>query len=105
MNNEYIQLVIDGNLKKFYKCKAWLRLRPIALARDNNECQRCKGLGAYSKAECVHHVVEVKVNPMRALDIDNLMCLCNECHNIVHGKHKNLKRFKKKERFSNVERW
>lgn len=32
----------------------------------------------------MHHIEPVEVNPDRAYDIDNLMSLCEACHNAAH---------------------
>ena len=46
----------------------------------------CRDKGKYRKADCVHHVKEVKEYPELALTFDNLMSLCNTCHNEVHDR-------------------
>jgi 5-methylcytosine-specific restriction enzyme A len=97
-----IQLIREDKLLKFYKSRQWLDLRAEALARDNHECQRCKKQGKYHKAECVHHIKEVKPYPWLALTLDNLMSLCNACHNQVHDRVA-IKR--KQPKFVNEERW
>lgn len=100
---DYIKLIREGKLMKFYKSKEWRALRVKALQRDNYECQRCKSKGKYKPAENVHHIKEVKTHPQLALDLDNLQCLCIRCHNEVHDR---LDRTQKKERkFMNEERW
>ncbi|TWK49239.1 hypothetical protein CHCC20347_1522 [Bacillus paralicheniformis] len=33
----------------------------------------------------VHHIVEVKQDWSKRLDLSNLESLCNACHNKVHG--------------------
>lgn len=97
-----IQLIRDGKLIKFYKCRAWLDLRAEALERDNYECQLCKKAGRYRRAQCVHHIKEVKLFPSLALTLNNLMSLCNACHNQVHDRVA-IKRTQPK--FVNEERW
>jgi 5-methylcytosine-specific restriction enzyme A len=102
MTQELIQFIREDKLMKFYKSREWRTLRLEALRRDNNECQMCKDQGKYHKAECVHHIKEVKDYPMLALTLDNLMCLCNKCHNKVHDR---LSIREKKKIFINEERW
>lgn len=84
--------------RKFYTSAKWVGLRKIALMRDNHECQHCKEQGRVHvdsvKVEGerksielnVHHVKEIEYYPELAEDIDNLITLCLECHNKVHGK-------------------
>ena len=69
---------------RFYKTREWGQKRLEILERDNHECQRCKSLGLYSKAECVHHIKHLEDCPELALENDNLQSLCLACHNIVH---------------------
>jgi 5-methylcytosine-specific restriction endonuclease McrA len=104
MNKQLIAYIQSGQLMKFYKSREWMALRKKALERDHFECQRCKDLGKYHKAECVHHVKEVKPFPHLALSLSNLKCLCNACHNAVHDRMADhLQQHGKK--FVNEERW
>lgn len=95
-------LIKTGQLIKFYKSREWLDLRQLALRRDNYECQMHRAKAKYHHAQCVHHLREVKPYPHLALTLDNLMSLCNVCHNEVHGRVGSQPRVKK---FSNEERW
>lgn len=103
MRKELLDLIREGKLMKFYKSREWRELRLIALTRDNNECQMCKKKGRYQKADCVHHIKEVKPYPLLALTLDNLMCVCNQCHNEIHDRLGRQEKAKK--RFQNEERW
>ena len=70
--------------RAFYRSGAWLLKRKSILIRDNNECQKCKSKGRYSKAECVHHVKHLKDREDLALADNNLLSLCYVCHNEEH---------------------
>lgn len=72
------------NPKQFYHSPAWFAKRAEILQRDNYECQMCKSKGKYSKAECVHHIKHLLKREDLALVDDNLLSLCNVCHNIEH---------------------
>ncbi|QJT71683.1 putative HNH endonuclease [Psychrobacillus phage Spoks] len=96
------KLIVTGQLINFYKSREWRDLRQIALRRDNYECLIHKRKGKYHKAECVHHIKEVKPHPHMALTLSNLMCLCNACHNEVHGRVGSQHKDKP---FTNEERW
>lgn len=100
-----LTFIRNDQLMKFYKSKEWLTLRVVALQRDNFECQMCKEKGKYHKAECVHHIKEVKLSPRLSLTLDNLMCLCNACHNKVHDRMSIFQREQGKPKFTNEERW
>jgi len=68
----------------FYKTGVWVRKRTEILERDNHECQRCKDAGGYSKGNVVHHIKHLEDRPDLALDDDNLMTVCEACHNREH---------------------
>ena len=68
----------------FYKSREWKDKRVKILERDNHECQMCKAKGKYSRANTVHHIVELKEKPQLALVESNLISLCRECHNRIH---------------------
>ena len=91
-----------GTPEKFYWTKEWRETRVLALRRDKNECQHCRKKGKYRRAECVHHIKEVKHVPRLALTLSNLISLCNQCHNIEHERvgPQNIEKF-----IANEERW
>lgn len=97
------EIILSGNLDKFYKNKDWLIKRAEALKRDNNECQMCKANGKVTIAQCVHHKKHLKDHPELALDINNLKSLCNACHNSVHPEKQFKQRVKPK--IDIEERW
>lgn len=82
---EWIRALIkNNNIKAFYKSGHWQKVRTDALKRDNNECQKCKVKGDYNEAQCVHHKQHVKKRPDLALTLDNVISLCDSCHNEEH---------------------
>ena len=94
-------LIRQDKVVKFYQWSAWRKLRQQALKRDNYECQTCKRIGKYSKAQNVHHLKEVKQYPKLALTLDNLECICINCHNKEHERLEKTRPV----RFTNEERW
>lgn len=96
------QLIKEDRVKEFYWIKEWRIIRKVRRKLDNEECQRCKRAGRYSKAEMVHHKKEVRHYPELALTLDNTECLCNSCHNKEHPEKLSGFRVKK---FENEERW
>lgn len=76
----------------FYLTPAWREVRRLALERDMYLCQRCMklqehGLLPYAhphRATMVHHIRPIKEAPWLALTMDNLVSLCDECHNKLH---------------------
>jgi hypothetical protein len=74
----------NGNQKDFYNIKAYV------LSRDNYTCQQCKGKSKDPKLHC-HHVIFRSKNGTDTPE--NLICLCNTCHDALHtGKIKLLGR-------------
>ena len=75
--------------ERFYKSKAWQRVREQAMQRDARLCVDCLKKNRITPAEEVHHIVELTQdninNPAIALNLDNLVCLCRECHQARHG--------------------
>ena len=106
------KLISAGKVEQFYYTDEWKELRQEVLDFFHGECQECLKNGHYTKADCVHHVNEVKNRPDLALSryfVDgkgntqpNLVPLCNQCHNNVHDK---LGEWQRKDKFTNEERW
>lgn len=108
----YIRELIKNNrLIEFYKSDDWIELRADVLEEYHNECQECLKRGIVTRAECVHHVNHVRNRPDLALsktytdkdgnEHQQLIPLCNPCHNIMHPEKGNPK----KSEFTNVEKW
>lgn len=109
MNYEYLEwlksLIAKDTLIPFYKSKQWRLVRHEALERDNYECVMCKEAGKYAKCQNVHHIKELKDRPDKALDLDNLMCVCIKCHNYIHDRYQTKAETNKKliESFNNFD--
>lgn len=91
------ECIRQDDLHSFYVSGLWKRIRKEVLKMDHNECQRCKARKIYTKATTVHHVNHVKQHPELALEIwyvwkgrtrRNLISLCHDCHEAVHGYRK-----------------
>lgn len=95
---EYVEKCIaENNIHAFYVWGRWKQVRKEVLAMDHSECQRCKMRKRYTKATTVHHINYVKQHPELALEIwyewrgrrkRNLISLCHDCHEAVHGYRK-----------------
>lgn len=84
VHKEYKKLRNDKKEQAFYNSKSWIKAREIALARDYGLCQDCLREGKVTIADMVHHKVEVKSNWEIRLELDNLISLCNSCHQKEH---------------------
>ena len=56
--------------------------------RDHGICADCMSRGIITPAEEVHHIQELTPNniddPGITLNMNNLICLCRECHQARH---------------------
>jgi 5-methylcytosine-specific restriction endonuclease McrA len=89
-------------VRQFYLSAAWLHKRDKILERDHYECQKHKKQGRFAKATCVHHIKHLKDRPDLALADDNLISLCDSCHNEEHPEKLHLN---DKKKFVNEEKW
>lgn len=63
-----------------YEVPAWLR--QLAFERDNWTCQKC---GAGKEATLhAHHIKPKAEFPSEAVDLENIITVCKNCHNEVH---------------------
>lgn len=97
----YVKACVEKNIHLFYVWSSWKHIRQKVLEMDHHECQRCKAKKIYTKATTVHHVNYVKRHPELALEIwyewngvkkRNLISLCHDCHEAVHGYRKQEKK-------------
>jgi len=78
----------------FYSSRAWRRLRAEALRRDEHKCVWCRQAGRYAVdragrrvsvvATVVHHKIPIEERMDLALCFDNLVSLCDSCHDAAH---------------------
>ena len=71
---------------RLYKTKRWERKRAAVLRRDEYLCQECKRYGKTTQATTVHHIYPLEDYPELALVGDNLISLCNACHERMHDR-------------------
>lgn len=88
-------LIRNGDTSPFYNTKEWGELRERKRIIEHYECERCRKKGRYKQGKNVHHKKYLRQYPEFALDIDNLECLCDECHYEEHHQQEQL----------NEERW
>lgn len=72
----------DFIYRKFYRSKEWKDARHSSMLRHDWLCQECLRKGLYTKADVVDHIIELRDDFDKRLDIDNLEPLCHKCHNI-----------------------
>ncbi|EIK0257160.1 TPA: HNH endonuclease [Staphylococcus pseudintermedius] len=79
----------DSKYMMFYHSKAWRYKRKQVLLRDKYLCQSCLRKGYVNpvkngKRFYVHHIVELKDDWEKRLDMDNLETVCYKCHIEAH---------------------
>ena len=86
----FFGMIYDKKTDPFYKSKAWRALRAVALQRDHYLCQDCMAAKARGEmvrprpATVVHHILSIEARPDLSLALDNLVSLCDACHNKRH---------------------
>ena len=101
---DWTEEISKGNINAFYHSTDWRIAREKVLERDKNTCQffiRKWSDGIHKpdhyklmKANTVHHIISIKERPDLALDIDNMISLSFEAHEIIEDRS----RFKFKKR-------
>ena len=74
---------------EFLSTQRWKKKRAAILQRDKYLCQECRRYGRKRNghpvpAEGVHHIQHYDEHPELALEDDNLISLCEGCHNKKH---------------------
>lgn len=69
---------------KFYTSKRWRKLRAAALRRDAYQCVECRKYFRSRPATTVHHIRPREEYPELEWRLDNLVSLCEACHNRLH---------------------
>ena len=75
----------DNKEQVFYASLSWRRLRKYMLSKCKGICLYCLlEKNEFREAKDVHHIVTLKEDWDKRLDVDNLVCLCRECHLYIH---------------------
>lgn len=77
----------DIKEQKFYSSKDWLKTRDTIKIMDNNLCLVCLSNNELNSMDTVHHIEELKENWSKRFNKDNLICLCESCHQKIHKKY------------------
>jgi 5-methylcytosine-specific restriction enzyme A len=70
----------------FYNSKRWRRKREVILKRDEYKCRECRRYGKTTPAKIVHHIYSLEDYPQYRLKSENLISLCNECHEKMYDR-------------------
>lgn len=77
----------DEDIQKIYNNKQWAVVKQRAEFRDNSLCMLCLSNKTIKSSQAVHHIIELKENILKAFDLNNLISLCESCHQSVHSKY------------------
>jgi 5-methylcytosine-specific restriction protein A len=87
---EYPKNDINSETQRIYNSKMWKRLRLYYL-KEHPLCENCLKTGKLTSAKEIHHIIEINKGADLdqkldiALNINNLMSLCVECHHQIHN--------------------
>ena len=84
---------IGKNRQKFYNSSEWRMLRNFLLSRQPL-CDICLTKDRVKPATECHHKIDIKDEPSRRLDTNNIQTLCKECHSSITANTNNDNDFK-----------
>lgn len=80
----------NDEIEAFYTRQAWRKCRASFLQKRRGLCEICMKNGMIVPAEHVHHKVPITPENIRdpsvTLNHENLMALCESCHQKAHRK-------------------
>ncbi|MBR6983013.1 MAG: HNH endonuclease [Ruminococcus sp.] len=94
-------LIQEDRLEEFYKDWYWRMLALRIIKEEHGECRMCKDAHKLKKATLVHHIQYLRDHPELAYERSNLMPLCHDCHERIHGRGI----YGRPSGFTNVEKW
>lgn len=87
-HKEYKQNREDIKEQSFYTSPEWKSVRLKIKARDNGLCLMCLNNNLITPMNTVHHIIELKEDWNERFNKDNLICLCEACHQKIHKEYK-----------------
>lgn len=95
----------DSLEQAFYCSKAWKSLRLFIIGRCKGLCIYCLMVkNTMSEGKDVHHIETLKDDWSKRLDVNNLVCLCRDCHLYAHEQYtlSNLAKEKMQEKLREI---
>ena len=74
--------------KPYFSSNHWKNIVSRRREIDSNRCRICGTAGSYNNPMNVHHLTYARFG---CEDINDLICLCKECHQKLHNKRKEEK--------------
>ena len=85
---KYRQYKYDRKDKKeqvFYSSSEWIRIRNYVKSKQLNCCLFCWFKdNIFNDCDLVHHIIELKEDWNKRIDVNNLICLCSHHHKFIH---------------------
>lgn len=98
---EIRELIRENRLGEFYKEWYWRMLALRIIIEEHGECRVCKEAHKLTRAVLVHHILYLRDRPDLAYERSNLMPLCHDCHERIHGRGI----YGRQSGFANIEKW
>lgn len=88
-HRDYDSTKRDKKRKAFYDSKEWVAVRSAALAIDDNlDVFMFMTQGVLLRADTVHHIIPLKDDWNRRMDLSNLMSLNHDTHSMIEAAYK-----------------
>lgn len=85
-SKRYNRMREDTAENEFYNSPEWRKVREHVMYKYNGLCLWCYFTEKdITIANCIHHIIELKEDSTKSLTTNNLIPLCDSCHNRVHG--------------------
>lgn len=85
-----------NSLHSFYTSDAWRDVKQMLMLEHNMTCEHCGKLILKEYQAIGHHKIELTManvnDPTISLSLDNLMLVCNKCHNAIHNRFGSITR-------------
>ena len=75
---------VRGDEQSLYNSNVWKKVRRNKIV-NSPLCELCAIQNVLVEATIVHHIVPVKDDWSKRLDMDNLQSLCHTCHENIHA--------------------
>lgn len=85
----------NDKYQAFYNSKEWKSLRAYKFADAGGLCEKCLQKNIIKAGKEVHHIKPIEKFWEFRLVFENLILLCNDCHNEEHGRESELQKFLK----------
>lgn len=85
----------NEKFSQFYNSSEWKNLRNQKFYDADGLCELCKKNKIIKQGKEVHHIIPIETDWSKRLDYDNLILLCNDCHNAQHERISPLQKFLK----------